>query len=98
MRSTIISAILVALAVAAPRPQSMDLNAIDALPDAAVVQPPVAVQVDTPRIQPSAAATSLAAAVVTSTAEKRDFLEVISGKEKRGNCVAQPDGHGPVTR
>ncbi|KAM3075038.1 hypothetical protein ACMFMG_007502 [Clarireedia jacksonii] len=97
MRSTIIAATLVALAAAAPRPQSMDLNAIDALPDAAVIKPPVAVQVDTPTIQPSAAAASLAAAVVTSTAEKRDFLEVISAKRKRGNCAAQPDGYGPVT-
>jgi hypothetical protein len=98
MRSTIIATALIALAAAAPRPQSIDLNTIDALPDAAVVKPPVAVESDTPSIQPSAAATSIAAAVVTSTAQKRDFLDVISAKQKRGACAVQPDGYGPVSR
>jgi hypothetical protein len=98
MRSTIIAAAtLVVLAAAAPRPQSIDLNTIDALPDAKVVKPPVAVESDTPSIQPSAAATSLAAAVVTSTAQKRDFLGVRGVKGKRGSCAVQPDGYGPVT-
>ncbi|PQE04650.1 Galactose oxidase protein [Rutstroemia sp. NJR-2017a BBW] len=97
MRSTIIATVLIALVAAAPRPQSIDLNTIDALPDAAVVKPPVAVESDTPSIQPSAAATSIAAAVVTSTAQRRNFLDVIGAKQKRDACAVQPDGYGPVS-
>jgi len=98
MRYTLIVSAFAALALAAPRPQDIDFEQVDAAPEADPVSPPIDVSVDVVAVQPVAAATALAAASVTevATAEKRDFLEVAGLLEKRNaECAAETPGTGP---
>lgn len=98
MRSTLIISALAALAVAAPRPQAIEFDLVDAAPDAEIVTPPVDVTADKVAAQPTAEAVAIAASSVTETtsAEKRDFIEVADSLSKRdGDCSVQPAGTGP---
>jgi hypothetical protein len=77
MRST-----LIASAFAAPRPQDIEFDLVDAAPHAEIYTPPTNVTVDTVSIQPASAASALASAAVSNIAstvdptQKRDILEV----------------------
>lgn len=75
-----------ALSLAAPRPQDIEWDQVDAAPDVEVVADGVA----SPTLQSPAAASTIAAAAVSSAAaEKRDLHHL--GK-RDGNCAAQPAG------
>lgn len=97
MRSTLIISTLAALALAAPRPQDIEFDQVDAAPDPVIVTPPVDGSSETVSVQPSAAISTIAAAAVTDTAsanDKRDFLEFLGKRD--GDCSAQPKGTGPT--
>lgn len=101
MRSTLIISAFAALALAAPHPQDIEFDQVDAAPDPEPVTPPVIGTSQTVSIQPAAAVVTLADASVTDTAstnDKRDFLEVSQMLDKRGSdgdCSALPQGTGP---
>lgn len=93
MRSAIIISALTALAVAAPRPQDIQFDLVDAAPDPEIVTPPTDVASETVAIVPVAAAITVADASVTDAAQAKKKR---SGLEKRdGDCKAQPAGTGP---
>lgn len=101
MRSTLIVSAFAALAVAAPRPQDIEWDGVDAADAPVIVTPPVGVidNAAAVSLQPSASVTSIAVAAVTDTAstnDKRDFLEHLSLGKRDGNCAAQPAGTGPA--
>jgi ribonuclease PH len=101
MRSAFIVSAFAALALAAPRPQDIEFDQVDASPDPIVVAVPVDVAEQTVTLQPLAAVTTTADASVTdvaSTEQKRDFLGVARSLSKRhdGDCSAQPAGTGPA--
>lgn len=97
MRSAIIISALTALALAAPRPQDIEFDQVDAAPDVDLVTPPVIGTTDSVVIQPSSAAISIGADAVTDVATtKRDLLRQRGSFGKRdGNCAVQPAGTGP---
>jgi hypothetical protein len=99
MRSTLIISAFAALALAAPRPQDIEFDQVDAAPDAEIVTPPTDVTSDTPVTQPVSQAVSIGSTSVTdtTTTQKRDFLEVANSLSKRGDgdCSAEPAGTGP---
>lgn len=102
MRSAFIISAFAALALAAPRPQDIEFDQVDAAADPIIVAAPVDVADQTVSIQPLAAVTTLAAASVTDVAstldQKRDFLDVARSLRKRGDgdCSALPAGTGPT--
>ncbi|EPE29376.1 hypothetical protein GLAREA_00536 [Glarea lozoyensis ATCC 20868] len=99
MRSTIIVSAFAALALAAPRPQEIEFDQIDAVPDSTPVVVPVDVSVDTVDILPKAAVVAAAEAAVTevATTVKRSFLDEGDNLSKRGQiCSVQPAGTGPA--
>ena len=102
MRSAFIISAFAALALAAPRPQDIEFDQVDAAPNPIVVAAPVDVAEQTVSIQPLAAITTFADASVTDVAsttdQKRDFLGVARSLSKRGDgdCSAQPAGTGPA--
>jgi len=100
MRSTLIVSAFAVLALAAPRPQDIEFDLVDAAPDAEVVTPPTDVTSDTVEVQPVSQAVAIGATSVTdttSTTQKRDFLEVAKNLSKRGDgdCSPEPAGTGP---
>lgn len=98
MRSTFVVSAFAALALAAPRPQDIEFDLVDAAPDPVVSAAPFTGSSETVTLQPAAAVVTIADASVTDTAttnDKRDFLEVIS-KRGDGDCSAQPKGTGPT--
>ena len=99
MRTTLIISALAALAVAAPHPQDIEFDQVDVAPDAVIVAPPSDVTTDSVPAQPVAEAVAIASSAVTetTTTEKRDFLGVVDGLQKRGDgdCSAEPAGTGP---
>lgn len=101
MRSTLIVSAFAALALAAPRPQDIDFDEVDATPDPTIYTPPTNVTVDVVEIQPASAALAVASAAVTDVAsttdptEKRDIMEVADMlKPRTTDCGALPDGSG----
>jgi hypothetical protein len=76
MRTTLIVSAFSALAVAAPRPQDIEFDQVDAAPDAVIVAPPSDVTTDSVPAQPVAEAVAIASSAVTetTTTEKRDFF------------------------
>ena len=92
MRSALIISLLSALSIAAPRPQDLNFDEIDAAPDAVVVSPPTNVTVDNVATQPAAVASAIAAAAVSdvATTDKRDL------EERDGDCSSLPAGTGPT--
>lgn len=101
MRSSFIVAAFAAVALAAPRPQDIEFDQVDAAPDPIVVAAPDDGAEQTVSIQPLAAVTTLAAASVTdvasTTEKKRDFLGIARSLSKRdGDCSALPAGTGPT--
>lgn len=96
MRSTIIAAAFAGLAIASPVPQNIDLAAIDALPQAAVSAAPVDVASQSVSVKPSAAATSVGAAVVTAVAVPTEVAAKKRHVFKR-SCEVQPAGAGPTS-
>lgn len=97
MRSTIIISAFAALALAAPRPQDIEFDQVDAAPNVDVVTPPVTGTTDSVVIQPTSQAISIGADAVTDVATtKRDTLRHRGSLGKRdGNCAVQPAGTGP---
>lgn len=98
MRSTLIVSAFAALALAAPHPQDIEFDQVDAAPDAEIVTPPTDVTSDTVAVQPVSQAVALGSTSVTdtTTTQKRDFLEVANTLSKReGDCSAEPAGTGP---
>ncbi|TVY78337.1 hypothetical protein LSUE1_G003964, partial [Lachnellula suecica] len=98
MRTTFIVSAFAALAIAAPRPQDIEFDQVDAAPDAEIVSPPTDVTTDYVAVQPVAEAVAIATAAIfeTTTTQKRDFLEVVDSIAKRdGDCSAEPAGTGP---
>lgn len=98
MRSSILLALLPGLALAAPYPQDIDLDAVDAAPDPVIVTPAIDVVAQTATAAPIAQQTESAAAAIASdpatgstSPSKRDLLEV-----RDGTCGKQPQGAGPV--
>jgi hypothetical protein len=103
MRSTLIVSAFAALAIAAPRPQDIEWDQVDASPDPEIYTPPTNVTVDTVAIQPASAASAIASAAVTDVAsttdlsQKRDILKVADLLGKRdADCAVQPAGSGPA--
>lgn len=102
MRSTLIVSAFAALALAAPRPQDIEFDQVDAAPDPVIVTPPVDGTSSSVALQPSSAIAAAASAVVTDTAtttdtatnDKRDFLGFLSKRDS--NCAVQPAGTGPA--
>lgn len=79
MRSSILLTLLPALALAAPYPQEIDLDAVDAAPDPVIVTPAVDVVAQTATAAPVAQQTESAAAAIatdpaasSTSASKRD--------------------------
>ncbi|KAH0365382.1 ubiquitin carboxyl-terminal hydrolase, partial [Aureobasidium melanogenum] len=98
MRSSILLVLLPSLALAAPYPQDIDLDAVDAAPDPVIVTPAVDVVAQTATAAPIAQQTESAAAAIatdpatgSTSASKRDLLET-----RDGSCAKQPKGAGPV--
>jgi hypothetical protein len=99
MRSTIIVSAFAALALAAPRPQEIEFDQVEAIPDTTPIVVPVDVSVDTVDILPTAAVVAAAEAAVTevATTQKRAFLDGGDDLSKRGQiCSIQPAGTGPA--
>jgi hypothetical protein len=102
MRLAFIISAFAALALAAPRPQDIEFDQVDASDDPIVVAASDDGAEQTVSIQPLAAVTTLAAASVTDVAstldQKRDFLGVARSLSKRGDgdCSALPAGTGPT--
>jgi hypothetical protein len=97
MRSTLIVSAFAALAFAAPRPQDIEFDQVDAAPDPVIFTPPVDGTSSSVAIQPSSAIAAVADASVTDTAtpnDKRDFLGFLGKRD--GNCAVQPQGTGPA--
>ena len=100
MRSAIIVSAFVALAAAAPRPQEIEFDLVDAAPDAVPVVPPINVTSDDVEVAPVASAVAAAVADVTSvaTTQKRDFLDLASSLSRRDiACEKQPAGVAAYT-
>lgn len=91
MRPQILFAVLAGFAVAAPTPQEIDLDGVDAAPDPVFVTAPFDVQSDTP---PAVAPEPVTPATTDSTSEleERDLWT----PTKRDACVKQPPGSGPI--
>lgn len=101
MRSTYIISAFAALTLAAPRPQDIEFDQVDAAPDPVIYSVPVDGTSATVTLLPSAAVSSAAVAAVTDTAstsdpsQKRD-IEHALGKRRDGDCSTQPAGTGPA--
>ncbi|KAK5999469.1 hypothetical protein QM012_005470 [Aureobasidium pullulans] len=98
MRSSILFALLPSIALAAPYPQDIDLDAVEAAPDPVIVTPAVDVVAQTATAAPiaqqtesAAAAIATAPAATSNSASKRDLLEA-----RDGTCAKQAKGSGPV--
>jgi ABC-type Fe3+-hydroxamate transport system substrate-binding protein len=101
MRSTIIVSAFAALALAAPRPQDIEFDQADAVPDTTPVIVPTDVTAETVDVPADAVIVAAAQAAVTDVAspEKRDFLGGADSLSRRGAiCAVQPGGKGPVVR
>ena len=99
MRSTIIVSAFAALALAAPRPQEIEFDQVEAVPDTTPIVPPTDVTVDTVDIAPKADVVAAAEAAVTevATTSKRAFLDGSDNLSKRAEiCKPQPAGTGPA--
>lgn len=96
MRSTIILSAFAALAAAAPRPQDIALDAVDAAPD-----PTIYTVTDgtspTVSIMPLAAMTTIADATVTNAAGDNVNSKRALGR-RDGDCSPLPRGFGPVPK
>jgi hypothetical protein len=108
MRSIFIISACAALILAAPRPQEIDFDQVDAAPDVNIVTPPVGVTSESVAIVPAGEAVIVGSQAVTdTTTTKRDIgIDEIKrnalgerewpGITKRdGDCTAEPAGTGP---
>ena len=100
MRSAIIVSAFAALAIAAPRPQEIEFDQVEAVPDTNPVVPPTDVTVDNVDVAPKAEVVAAAEAAVTevATTSKRAFLDGRDGLSERDDviCKPQPAGTGPA--
>ncbi|KAF8853106.1 hypothetical protein BDZ45DRAFT_629581 [Acephala macrosclerotiorum] len=97
MRSAFVVSAFAALALAAPHPQAIEFDLVDAAPDPVVSAAPFIGSAETVTLQPPAAVSTIADSSVTDTPtanDKRDFLEVLGKRD--GDCSAQPAGTGPA--
>lgn len=92
MRSTLISLTFVAFVVASPRPQSLDLKAVEAAPDPALKGPPVEAVEQTGIYDSKAAAASATAVAALPSRVARREVEVIRKRGVNDPCAPQPDG------
>lgn len=84
MRPSILYALLPSLALAAPRPQDINLDAVDAAPDPVIVTPAAAVVAQTASAAAIAAQTSSAGAAIATAPASTDT----NGVEKRDDSIA----------
>lgn len=89
MQQRLLLAVLVGVAIAAPAPQLMDLDAIDAAPDPVLVTAPVDVAQNVPAPAPS---DPLIPITTPNTKRAVDNIE-----KRDGNCATQPPGSGQVS-
>jgi hypothetical protein len=100
MRSAIVVSAFAALALAAPRPQEINYELVDAAPDAPIYEgTEIPVKQNIPS-QSDSSVIKLALGSVTETVtpEKRDLLDVIDSISKRAehDCSPLPAGTGPT--
>ena len=89
MQQIVFLVALIGVAISAPAPQLINLDAIGAAPDPVLVSAPIDVTKDIPAPVASEPLTP-----ITAPGTKRDMLH----HEKRdGNCSPQPSGSGEVT-
>jgi hypothetical protein len=100
MRSAIIISAFAALALAAPRPQDIEFDQYDAVPESDPIVVPTDVTVDVVDVLPKAAVVAAAQAAVTevATTSKRAFLDSGDFQRREEICKVQPEGTGPVVR
>ncbi len=93
MHPALIISALAALALAAPTPQDIEFDQVDAAPDPIVYTPPSDGGIESVSVLPDTAVIAIADKAVTSepTTEKRGLL----GK-RDGDCSATPAGTGPA--
>jgi hypothetical protein len=100
MRSALIVSAFAALTLAAPRPQEIDFDTVDAAPDAPIYEAPAVPVKENVPSQSDATAVKLAIGSITETVnpEKRDLLNVIDNLSGRAeqDCSALPAGTGPT--
>lgn len=92
MRFTLIASGLVALALAAPRPQEIGFDLVDAAPDAQIDTAPSDVTSESVPIQPVAVAISVGDNSITDTAQAKKKHKRV---DRDGDCDPQPAGTGP---
>ena len=96
MRSILLTATLIGCALAAPRPQDIDFDAVDAAAAPSFTAAPDNVVSEIAAVSTTAVA-PLSAVTSDSSSPDRRRAEEFEGLEKRdGNCAAQPAGSGPV--
>ena len=99
MHPTLIIGAFAALVLAAPAPQDIAFDQVDAAPDPEIYTVPSDGSSQTVSVLPLAAVTTIADATVTDVAKqkgKRDFLGVAYPLGKRdGDCTPEPAGTGP---
>lgn len=92
MRSTLLNLALAAFAVASPRPQSLDLQAIEAVPDPTLKGPPVAAVEQTSVYDPKAAVASATAVAALPSRVARREVEAVQKRDLNDPCAPQPSG------
>jgi hypothetical protein len=98
MRSALIVSAFAALALAAPRPQDIEFDEYDAIPESDPIVVPTDVTADVVDILPKAAIVAAAQAAVTevATTSKRAFLDGGDNLRREELCKVQPAGTGPA--
>ncbi|KAI6711413.1 hypothetical protein JHW43_006074 [Diplocarpon mali] len=92
MRATLAASAFAALALAAPRPQAIDIDVIDALPNPQLDTAPSNATSETVPIVPVASAVQVADASVTDVAQTKGKRELLNKRD--GNCAVQSAGTG----
>ena len=93
MLSVLFVSTLLGLSLAAPRPQEISYGDVEAAGAPVMVTPALDVASQTASVAPTDQVASSAAAAISTnpaTPEKRSLTK------RDGNCVAQPNGSGPV--
>ena len=90
MRVALILPVLAGLAVAAPRPQEIDIAGVDAAPDPVMVQPAY----DVVSQSATAVPTSPIQPITTNAVGLRKRRALMEKRD--GNCALQPPGSGPT--
>ncbi|KAI9785603.1 MAG: hypothetical protein M1816_000349 [Peltula sp. TS41687] len=95
MRSTLVSLAFAAFAAASPRPQSLDIKAVQAAPDPTILGPPVGAVQQTIVYNAEAAAASATEVAALPTRVARRWVTVVQKRDVNDACAPQPSGYGP---